>query len=183
MAMYVIYHRYITDNVPKKLIVISKHHLNFWRYHLQKNFLLQNPHKKCIFFLIIKNIYFCLKICVKIIICAILKPKRCCMRNAQFEVRDCMRMLRFEVRDYMKNVRFKVRLHEKCAVWSTIILNLKIMLWTINVPCSRTSNCTLFMQSRTLNSNIFMHSRISNCAFLMQPYFKLHLFHAVTYFE
>ena len=56
---------------------------------------------------------------VKDDICVILKPKRCCMRNAWFKVCNCMRMLRFEACDCMKKVRFEVWLHEKCAVRST----------------------------------------------------------------
>ena len=57
---------------------------------------------------------------VKNDICMILKPKRCCMRNVPFEVRDCMRNAQFEVCDCIKKVQFEVRLNEKSALRSTI---------------------------------------------------------------
>ena len=93
------------------------------------------------------------------------------MRNARFKIHDCMRNEQLEVRDGMKKVRLKVQLHEKCAVRSTIILMLQIVIRTAHFLCSRTSNRTFFMQSSTLNPAFPMQSRTSNRTFLMQYLF------------
>ena len=104
----------------------------------------------------------------KIYICVILKQKWCFMRNVRFKVRACIRKLQFKVNDCRKNMRFKVRLHEKCAVWSAINLNLQKDLQTTNFSFSRTSNRTPFMQSCTSNRNFLMQAHTLNRNFLMQ---------------
>ena len=92
-----------------------------------------------------------LKMGVKNYISVILKPKRWCIWCARFKVCACMRKLRFRVCDWRKKVRFEVGLHEQCAVQSTIVLNLQIVLQTAHFSWCHTSNCPFFMQSHTFS--------------------------------
>ena len=119
------------------------------------------------------------KISIKYDIFVILKPKRCCLRNARFKVRDCMRMLRFEVRNCMIKVRFIVRLHEKCVARRTIIL-------LIQISASYTGqSVSTHMPTLDHFTNVYIGwgKLLFYYGWWGASYFEPQHSHAVTYFE
>ena len=95
----------------------------------------------------------------------ILKPKWCCMRNAQIKVCGCMKKLRFEVSDCTKYVQFEVRMHEKGVAQKHYL-----------EEQGQASDCAFYHA-------FFIQQQLEPQFFHVVKSFELQLSHAVTYLE